>query len=217
MAWILKTSELPPPPELRRRLQALATLDAIVCRDWEYRYYSFDSHWSKDEQLGSMRDGCGDSFLAVFRESTCFLKGFDHESEMSPYAKNPAKLWPGILDSVPGAFSSCLVEPAFAMDETTFCAWFDGQSKSWESGDVQYPATRDPDGSVALLALLDGRAPSYRAWAEEYYECDIDLTSVEHIYSHRELSPKIVEALNPDISLDDLKDDLETIGYPAKP
>jgi hypothetical protein len=35
-------------------------LDAIVCPEWEHRYYSFNANWAADEVMGSMRDGSGD-------------------------------------------------------------------------------------------------------------------------------------------------------------
>lgn len=36
-------SELPDVNGLRRLLMSMAVLDAILCRDWQYRYYSFNS------------------------------------------------------------------------------------------------------------------------------------------------------------------------------
>jgi hypothetical protein len=40
---------------LRRQMQAIALLDAILEAQWESRYSSFDSRWSRSEQMGSMR------------------------------------------------------------------------------------------------------------------------------------------------------------------
>jgi hypothetical protein len=38
-------SALPTIETLRRLSQSLAMLDAIIVRDWDYRYYSFNSKW----------------------------------------------------------------------------------------------------------------------------------------------------------------------------
>jgi len=78
---------LPDVDGLRALLQSLAMLDAILSPEWEYRYYSFNSRWSEGEQMGSMRDGCGNEFFALFNEAGCFFKGFDHEATISPYRR----------------------------------------------------------------------------------------------------------------------------------
>lgn len=80
-----KLSQIPNVGNLKKLLQSLATLDLIMCSEWEYRYYSFNNHWSSDEQMGSVRNGFGDSFFALFNEYGCFFKGFAHESPMSPW------------------------------------------------------------------------------------------------------------------------------------
>ena len=92
----------------------MAMLDAILCPDWQNRYYSFDAAWSDGEQMGSMRNGSGDDFFALFNSAGCCLKGFAHEAPMSPYRDDGTKLvWPGLSDCVPGDFASYLEEPAF--------------------------------------------------------------------------------------------------------
>src|SRR5438309_1238962 len=104
---------IPPIEELRALVQSLAMLDAIVMRDWEYRYYSFNCRWAEGEQMASMRNGEGDGWYCGFGVGGAFLKGFDHESEMSPWSKESSKVWPGVLDSVPEAFKAFSTEPAF--------------------------------------------------------------------------------------------------------
>jgi hypothetical protein len=39
-------SSLPDVDGLRKLLQTLATLDAILCPEWQYRYYSFNRAWA---------------------------------------------------------------------------------------------------------------------------------------------------------------------------
>ena len=55
---------LPDVARLKRLLQSMAMLDAILMPEWEYRYYSFNALWGEGEMMGSMRDGAGDEFLA---------------------------------------------------------------------------------------------------------------------------------------------------------
>ena len=66
-----------------------------------------------------------------------------------------------------------------------------------------------------LMSALDGRPESYRDWATEYYEQDVSLAAVRHVYLHRPLTRALVARLNPDLSLDDLAEDVEEIGYPG--
>ena len=54
--------DLPDIPTVRRRSQALAILDAILCPEWAYRYFSFDSRWGPGEEMASMRNGSGDEY-----------------------------------------------------------------------------------------------------------------------------------------------------------
>src|SRR5262245_45608032 len=100
-------SQLPDVDGLRSTLQSLALLDAILCPDWEFRYYSFNAAWADGEQMGSMRNGSGAEFFANFSSAGCWLKGFVPGSSMSPHRANPKRVWPGVLDEVPAVFADC--------------------------------------------------------------------------------------------------------------
>lgn len=41
------------------------------------------------------------------------VRGFDHESEMSPYATDDDRVWPGVIDEVPTALRPLLDDPTF--------------------------------------------------------------------------------------------------------
>ena len=59
-------SLLPDVDGLRSAFQSMAMLDAILCPERLYRYYSFNSGWSVGEQVGSMNNGSGDELFAHF-------------------------------------------------------------------------------------------------------------------------------------------------------
>ena len=207
-------SLLPDVDGLRRVLQSMAMLDAILQPEWEYRYYSFNSAWSAGEQMGSMRDGSGDEFVAHFGPAGCWLKGFAHEYPMTSYREQPPRPWPGVLDGVPAEFADCLREPAFGIEMVTFCVWRRYADSRWQVGPIAFPPDHpDPDGSESLLSDLDGRPESYRAWAADYYDREVELAAVEHVYRHRPLTPEVVARLNPEVSLDELAADIGEIGY----
>jgi len=210
-------SALPDVDRLLALLQALAALDAIMSPDeWDARYYSFNSKWSRGEQMGSMRNGSGDEFFALFNRAGCFIKGFAHDYPMTPYRSQPPQLWPGVLDGVPDDFSSGLNEPAFSMNDVTFCIWRRYRDSSWSRGPVDFPVNDDPDGSEYLLKMLDGEPATYCQFAEDYFETTVPIESVCHIYEHAPLTDDIVASLNADAKLKDIKKDLAEIGYSAK-
>ncbi len=211
-------SELPDIDALRRLMQSLAVLDAILCPEWDGRYFSFNSKWSKGKQMGSMRDGCGDDLFAEFTKAGCFIKGFAHEAAMSPYRDDGTKgVWPGVLDSVPKAFAKSLTQPAFSIDNTTFCIWRLKGDPAWSCGNVRYPRAKDPDGSRALLRFYDGKPATYRKHAAYYFETDISLAVVRAVYAYEPLTEELVEELkrHPDVTMRRLADDLTEIGYPT--
>ena len=159
--------------------------------------------------------------LAHRRRGASQIKGFDHESPLSPFTEHPPRVRPGVLDHVPPEFAACLQEPAFNIDMATFCIWRRPGDAAWQIGPVAFPTDAhdpdgpDPDGSEQMLSPLDGRAETYRAWAEEYYERKVDAIAVEQIFEHRPLTPELVAKLNPKASLAGLVDDIREIGYPV--
>ncbi len=70
---------LPSIAEIRCITQSLAMLDAILCPEWEYRYYSFNSAWGPSEEMASMRNGSGDDWFLLLDATGAALKGFAHE------------------------------------------------------------------------------------------------------------------------------------------
>lgn len=210
-------SGMPDIAELKALCQSLALLDAILQPEWDLRYYSFNSRWAPGEQMASMRDGCGDEYHMLFNEAGAILKGFAHEAEMTPYRMNPPQVWQGVLDSVPASFASFLSQPAFDLEATTFCIWCQAVETNWKCGKIDFPVgehvQNDPDGSADLLVMFNGNPRTYQEWAEEYFEQDVPWSVVQHIYMHRPLTEAIVKSLNSDLSLEDLREDLEEIGY----
>jgi hypothetical protein len=189
-------------------------LDAIMCPEWEDRYYSFDSKWAAGEEMASMRTGTGDLWSIVFAAAGAFVRGFDHGSAMSP-ARNGGALWPGLLEGVPVEFARSVTEPAFSYGdvlEATVCLWRRTGDDRWHTGDPRFPPGDDPDGATELFATL--AEESYREFAEDYYERPVDADAVRAVLDLRPLTADLVRRLNPDLALVDLAGDLAEIGYP---
>jgi hypothetical protein len=204
---------IPDIESLKKLCQSLATLDAIMSPEWEYRYYSFNSKWAEGEMMASMRNGSGDDYFILFNSQGAIMKGFAHESPMSPWSSDSDQVWPGVLNEVPSEFAEFLTEPAFSMSETTFCIWRRILDGSWQTGQIAYPGKEDPDGSEDLLFVLDGDPKTYQEFAQQYYERSIDLRAVRSIYEHHPLTTQIVKRLNPEVELESLSSDLAEISY----
>lgn len=202
-------SNLPQPENLRRLFQSLAMLDAIMSPEWEYRYYSYNSQWDKNETMGSMRNGSGDDLFALFTCQGCFLKGFSHEHWQGE--RSPQEFY----KSIPEAFLQAASEPAFSHEHVTFCCWRLNDGEKWDQAGVPLPEGDDPDGSLFILSALDGHPETYQNFAQEYYEASIPLAPVAAIYDHESLTQDIVAALNKEIALSDLKENIAEIGYPG--
>ncbi|MFD4671580.1 hypothetical protein ACFWNN_17725 [Lentzea sp. NPDC058450] len=178
---------LPDIPQLRALCRALAALDAVLDPDSDYPYHQYNDAWAPGEEMASMRDGAGNEYDIVFTAAGAFVRGFDHESPMSPYANDDEEPWPGVLDSVPEVFRKCVEEPAFSdefdMPFLTVCLWREHGDTSWRHGEIDFPEDGD-DGAGWLFALLaDGTPEAYRKWAQDYYEEPVDLAVVQRVFA----------------------------------
>lgn len=166
---------IPNPTELQWICKSISTLEAIICPEWTYRYYSYQKNWSENEEVCEMRNGQGDQMLILFSsEGTC-INGFAHESEMNGWKKEPntgliQKIQNGIIDDLPSMFRDFIFGEPIKSIGTTFCIWQTKPDKEWKTGAVVLPENNYKDGSSDLLQLLDGKPSSYKKWAEEYYE-----------------------------------------------
>jgi hypothetical protein len=210
---------LPGIEELRKLGQSLALLDAIVCPERADRFHFFDCKWGESMMLASWRNGSGDDYHLLFCDQGAIVKGFDHESSMSPY-QHDGKVWDEVLSEVPAAFSCFLKELAFDIPATTFCVGRLKNDSAWLTGKIRFPDEHDPDGSQRMMALFDRDPKSYKKSADDTYSASLpssgyDLKAIVAIYTHEPLTDEMVVALNPKRTLRDLKEDLAGIGYPA--
>ncbi len=198
--------------ELKRLTQSLAVLDAILMPEWEFRYYSFNSRWSEGEEMASMRNGSGDHYFILYLKDDLIAKGFAKESKSGIYCLQNNEPWPMMLSGVPDVFQeSFLKEPAFSMDETSFLYWRLGTDKGWQTS-VDDLAEGD-NGARELLQILDGNPKTYWQWAKSYYEREIPLETIAMVYSGKPLTNQTIKLLNPSLEMNDLKADLDEIGY----
>jgi hypothetical protein len=193
-----QTVSLPPPAELERTCKGLAALDAILCDDWESRYYSFNQAWNKKgkQRMASMRNGEGDDWFIVFGPAGVFVKSFWHEYP----PQDVAKLYAGL----PKPLAPQLEEAAFSMEDVTFGGWNDGEG--WTLRGNAKPLAAD-------LALLAGDAKKYVAYAAAYFDIKAAPDAVAHVLAGKKLDSKLLTRLGSERMLADLESDLREIGY----
>ncbi|MGW0856036.1 hypothetical protein [Streptomyces sp. NPDC002690] len=198
-------ARLPGPDELRSHLRALAVLDATIGDDPQYCCYGFHANWGPGEEAALMDNGSGDDFSVLFTPSGVLIRGFDHESRMSPYATDDEEVWPGVIDEVPAVLRPLLDEPAFREEDidvprVTTCLWRTLDDTQWRTGSaIDFPpGVEDPDGSAYLFRLLTDRSPeAVQSYFEDYYERPVPLDAIRHVLAGRPLTPEITTALAP--------------------
>lgn len=230
---------LPKPFEFNNVCKSISALEAIICPEWEYRYFSYQKDWSDTEELCEMRDGQGNHLLILFSNYGICINGFAHESEMNGWRNVPVEekksfvkklfgskekrktvliqeISSGVVTELPNVFSEFIFGEPVRSIGTTFCIW--NTNKEWEIGKIKLPKDEYKDGSSDLLELLDGNPKTYKEWAEEYYEefeeRELPLEVVEKIYSGMVITKDVVLEINPELEdFEKLKNDLDKIGY----
>ncbi|SFU45828.1 hypothetical protein SAMN05216480_10470 [Pustulibacterium marinum] len=233
---------LPNPNELRRICKSIAALEVIICPEWEYRYYSYQKDWSDTEEVCEMRNGQGDQMLILFSNNGICINGFAHESQMNGWKSIPIeekktfvdKLFGSkktqqtkliqeinkeVIDQLPEVFNEFIFGEPVKSIGTTFCIWKTIDDFNWTTGHIDFPNDDYKDGSSDLLQLLDGKAFTYKEWAEEYYEeefneRELKIGLVEKIYNGAVITKDLVLEINPNLEdFEKLKSDLNEIGY----
>ena len=213
-------ARLPEIDTVRAWSLSLAALDAVLCPDAAYRYFSFDPRWGADEQMASMRNGSGDDWSITFTSIGAFVRGFDHESALSPYTRDPVSVHPGLLDAVPAALLSAALDPAWRLDGVpglSVSLWRLVGDPGWSHGVATHSPPAASDGSDWLFDELDGDPASYAAFAADYYEREVDLDAVEHVLSGRPIDASIAATLNAEAEWTEAAAALEQMGYPHVP
>jgi hypothetical protein len=197
---------LPDVASIKRICKAVSVLDALLCPEWEYRYYSYNSKWAEAEEFCEIRNGQGDHSLILFRNNSCVINGFMHEFRQPDKAE--------LTKGLPNEFREFIYgEPVHSIG-STFCIWNTGNSV-WQSGKVL-----PNDGSGKVLHIFDNNPQTYINWASGYFGDNlrpegISLQAVNDIYQGKALNKEMVLNLVPEIEdWEQLEQDLQEIDYP---
>ena len=200
-------SLLPNRKALQTICKAISVLDAVICQEWQFRYYSYNNKWTDDEEFCEMRNGQGDQMLILFRQDGCVINGFAHEFKQQDKQK--------LSQNLPSIFDEFIFGEPVKSIGTTFCLWTTEQ-KDWQVGEIE----NYEDNSEEMLSIFDGNPQTYINWATEYFEdsyveSGIPLDTVTKIYSGQTLTKKMVLTIVEELEdWEQLEADLNEIGYP---
>jgi len=196
---------LPNLEKLLQKSKSLATLDALCCQQWDLRYFSHNSNWAENEQMASMRDGEGNDYFILFALFGTAIKGCYIEN--GSFKNN--EIAKKARSEMPNTFEVFFSEPAFSVHEASFIAWFDENSKKWRKTESE-----KEDGSKVLTEWLRKDELFFKNWAYSYYEIEVKLEFIEHIFQFKPIDEQLIQKLGIYVDRKQLKEDLDEIGYP---
>lgn len=200
---------LPDPITLKKLMKIHASLNIILCPDEWLRYHSFFPDFYENVSMAKIDNGAGDHLLILFSPQGTILKGFDHESELSPHAQEEYKIWPGIYEGVPKALLALLEDEAIESDDVTFCIWRESSDSTWQKGKVEIPEGAT-DGSGFLLGTIYQTPEDFVEFAKYYFEITPSIDIVTNIYDGATITAEMIKMLNPEC---DVKQALKELSF----
>lgn len=214
--------KLPDQAELRRRCRVLATLDALVkgrvlAKDDIGTVYQ--PNWRPGDDLVKYADGGGNEWSIVFSaKDGVFLRGFDHESDLSTY--NEDDYWPGLVGDLPERFKSDLKNPDLygyydGAPQMTVCVWRGPADIAWRHGSPKpTPWGYHGYGGEDLFdPLVAWQASKELDWLYPEKGHVIPEPAVQQVMGQAPLTDALIRAFHPNPDVAALRAEAMRIGY----
>jgi hypothetical protein len=210
-------TKLPNTKRLKEILLSQSALDIIMKDEvnaW-LRLSSFYKNYFDGIDMVKIDNGAGDNMYILFSKDGAIIKGFDHNSILSPYANDKGEITKGIYDSVPIELMELLKDESIEVNDVTFCVWISKNDSNWKKGNIIVPEDykENDDGERFLLGYIFDDADSWLDWAEYHYEEEILSECVKAIYEHKDITREIIEKINPKRDVDAVIKELKMVGY----
>ncbi|KWX84700.1 hypothetical protein AMQ83_29150 [Paenibacillus riograndensis] len=202
--WTL--TKLPDPENLRRQMILLAVMDVICCEEEWLRVHRYDPDFQPGVQLGIVENGAGDHLYVLFTADGCVIKGFDHESPLSPHAQDEYEVWPGMYEGLPDNLQSALRSSGDTLEaeNVTFCVWQENGSpewmyEEWRELDRQDKRQAESGGADFLLSYLYETPEDYIEWAMDYFSGlqQLPLGAIRDLFGGGPVTDDLIAAINP--------------------
>ncbi|MBB3111325.1 hypothetical protein FHS18_003393 [Paenibacillus phyllosphaerae] len=201
---------LPDPIILKKLMKIQASLNIILCQDEWLRYHSFIQEWAAGVSMAKIDNGAGDHLIILFSSEGSIIKGFDHESELSPHAQDDYQVLQGIYDDVPKELLALLENDAIQKDDATFCIWREKSDTNWHKGNVDIPKGTS-DGSDFLVGCIFHTPEDFVEFANDYFELSLPLDVVAKIYDDIPITAEMIHILNPGCDVKEVLQELELL------
>ncbi|NMI05732.1 hypothetical protein HF638_17270 [Paenibacillus sp. SZ31] len=210
---------------LRKRMRILAALDIIFSEEEWLRVHHYEAELQPGVAWGSINNGASDHLHVLFTNSGTLIKGFDHESPLSPHAREDGEIYPGMYDEVPKTLMAVLRdhEETLDMEDVTFCLWQEGDDLQWKVGNWIQQAMAEEDeadargGAEFLLGYIEKNSDDYVDWAKGYYDLlDLPLEAVAEVYEEKPVTASLIKQLCPERDVAAALDELQQRGYPVE-
>ncbi|MBY6915768.1 MULTISPECIES: hypothetical protein [Clostridium] len=191
-----------------------AVLDIILQpqnKSW-LRLTTFIKNFYTNVDVAKVDNGAGDHLYCIFSADGVIIKGFDHESDLSPYANEENNIAKGIYDQVPNKLLNLLDDDTMEKDDVTFCIWQNSDETEWKQGNIILPknCNKNEDGGKSfLLDYIFENEENWFEWATSYYGIDKNTFSyVESIYKGEPITEKIVQGINSERDYNEVKQEI---------
>ncbi|CAM4404018.1 hypothetical protein [Paenibacillus xylanexedens] len=207
---------------LRKQMRMLAALDIIFSEEKWLRVHHYEAELQPGVAWGSINNGAGDHLHVLFTNSGTLIKGFDHESPLSPHAREDGEIYPGMYDEVPEVLMAVLrdQEETLDLEDVTFCLWQEGNDLPWKVGNWIQLAMAEEDkadargGAEFLLGYLEKNPVDYVDWAKGYYDLpDLPLEAVAEVYEGKPVTVSLIKQLCPERDVAATLGELQQRGY----
>ncbi|MEO2206637.1 hypothetical protein ABGV42_23260 [Paenibacillus pabuli] len=207
---------------LHHYMRILAALDIIMSEEEWLRVHRYEAELQPGVAWGSIDNGAGDHLHVLFTESGALIKGFDHESPLSPHAREDGEVYPGMYDEVPGALKAVLQghEERMELDDVTFCIWQEGNDPEWKTGSwIQQALMEESEddatgGADFLLGYIEETPEAFADWAEGYYEShELPLSAIAEVYEGKPVTANLIKQLCPERNVEAALNELQQRGY----
>lgn len=206
---------------MKELLKKQAILDIMVIPEHDawLRLVSYHHDQDKNCDVFKIDNGGGDHLYALFSAQGALLKGFDHESNLSPYQNEKNPLSARIYRDIPPQLLDLLDETT-EKDDVTFCLWQEPDETQWHRSlpvTSNIDTSADDGGQTFLLGYIFPSAEEWYRWAVIYYELQEEAwDAVAQLYETGEITRSMVEDLNPERDYDTILDECIVSGLLKK-
>lgn len=204
-------------------LKKQAILDIIITPEPEswLRLVSYYYDTRKRCHVFKITNGSGDHLYALFTEQGAIIKGFDHESCLSPYQNGNTHIMAEIYNNIPWTLFQ-LLDDDTEKNDVTFCLWQLPGESIWHKNQIVLPSVCPQDeeedgGESFLMKYIFATAEEWYEWASIYYELEEEAwDAAALLYENNEITRSMVNDLNPERDYDTIIDECEVSGLLQK-